>query len=116
MFRKLIVLICLLSFFPAAAGAQDLALLNTAQPAQELTTAQTQPTSMDLSAPMPKDEAFVVAANEYQSAPVTEARPRKTHTGLTFQEFVDVHFGGHRWVYWALAVAGIVAIHVVAAD
>ena len=116
MFRKFIVLICLLSFFPAAAGAQELALLDKAQPALEMTSGQTQPAPINLSAPMPKDEAFVVAANDYQSTKMTEERPRKTHTGLTFQEFVDVHFGGYRWVWWAAAVAGIVAIHVVAAD
>lgn len=111
MFRKLVVLLCLLSFFPAAASAQDLAQLNAAQPALEMNADQTLPASINLSAPMPKDEVLVLAANDQQSAKMTEERPRKTHTGLTFGEFVDVHFGDYRWIWWAVAVGGIVAIH-----
>lgn len=115
MFQKFVVLLCLLSFFPAAVSAQELAQLNTAQPALELKAEQTAPASINLSAPMPKDEVLVLAANhvqsDQQSAKMTEERPRKTHTGLTFGEFVDVHFGDYRWIWWAAAVGGIVAIH-----
>lgn len=113
MFKKIAILACLVSFAPAAAGAQDVALLANAQPAQQSTEAQK---TVNL---MPREDrsATVVAANDVRGTqPAGEERPRKTHTGLTFKEFCDVHFGEYRWVYWVGAVAAIVAIHVVAAD
>ncbi|MBU5613973.1 hypothetical protein [Geomonas azotofigens] len=112
MLKKIAILACLVSFAPAAAGAQDVALMVNQQPAPQ-TEAQR---SLNL---MPREErsATLVAANDVQgTAPAQEERPKKSHTGLTFKEFCDVHFGEYRWVYWVGAVAAIVAIHVVAAD
>jgi hypothetical protein len=96
-----------MSMVPAAAGAQDVALLAQAQPAQEA------PATVNL---MPQENraGVTLAANDMQGT--REERPKKTHTGLTFKEFCDVHFGEYRWVYWVGAVAAIVAIHVVAVD
>ena len=118
MFRKLTVFVCLLSFSPAAAGAQELALLAGSQPALVQSTDREQVREINLTPPVYKlAAATVVAANEHQGHQMTEAqRPRKTHTGLTFQEFADVHFGEYRWIYWVGAVAAIVALHVVVAD
>lgn len=107
MLKKLAILVCLVSMLPAAAGAQDVALLAQTQPAQEA------PVKVNL---MPRENStgVILAANDAQGT--REERPKKTHTGLTFKEFCDVHFGEYRWVYWVGAVAAIVAIHVVAAD
>lgn len=107
MLKKLAILVCLVSMLPAAAGAQDVALLAQTQPAQEA------PVKVNL---MPRENStgVILAANDVQGT--REERPKKTHTGLTFKEFCDVHFGEYRWVYWVGAVAAIVAIHVVAAD
>lgn len=114
MIKKFAILACLVSFAPAAAGAQDVALLANSQPVEQQ-AAEVQK-SLNL---MPREErsATLVAANDVQGTrTAAEERPRKTHTGLTFKEFCDVHFGEYRWVYWVGAVAAIVAIHVVAAD
>ena len=110
MFKKLTIIACLVSFSPAAAGAQELALLASSQPAVEQ--------SVNLSPPVYKLAATtVLAANDTQGNQITEAqRPRKTHAGLTFKEFSEVHFGEYRWIYWVGAVAAIVALHVVVAD
>lgn len=113
MFKKIAILACLVSFAPAAAGAQEVALLVNAQPAQQSIEVEK---SVNL---MPREDRTVtlVALNDVQGTPQAgEQGLRKTHTGLTFKEFCDVHFGEYRWVYWVGAVAAIVAIHVVAAD
>jgi len=112
MFRKLTVFICLLSLSPAA-GAQDLALLVVSQPAQR--SADSAPArEINLSPPVDRGPAVLVAANDLQgSSTAEEQRPARTHTGLTFKEFCEVHFGEYRWVYWVGAVAAIVAIHAV---
>ena len=58
-----------------------------------------------------------------QSAPISdnnkeninvkdEAKTQKSHSWDTFW---DVHFGGYRWVWWALAGGALVAIHAAAA-
>ncbi|QXE91992.1 hypothetical protein [Geomonas subterranea] len=112
MLKKIAILACLLSFAPAAAGAQDVALMVNQQPAQQSEALK----NVNL---MPREErsTTVVAANDVQgTVAAAEERPKKSHSGLTFKEFCDVHFGEYRWVYWVGAVAAIVAIHVVAAD
>lgn len=113
MFKKIAILACLVSFAPAAVGAQDAALLVQTQPIQQSGEVGKM---VDL---MPREERtpMLLAANDVQGIPTAgEQRPRKSHTGLTFKEFCDVHFGEYRWVYWVGAVAAIVAVHVVAAD
>jgi hypothetical protein len=120
MFRKLTILLCLMSFSPVAAGAQDVALLVNAQPAAERAAAAgdsaaapQQAKELNLSLPAKKEAATVMAANEVQGAPAGESA-RKSHSGMTFGDFVDVHFGGYRWLYWVGAVAAIVVLHVTA--
>lgn len=115
MFRKLTLFVCLLSFSPAA-GAQDLALLVASQPALERSADPVPARAINLSPP-DRGPAVVVAANDLQESPMAdEQRQARTHTGLTFKEFCEVHFGEYRWVYWVGAVAAIVALHVVVAD
>lgn len=114
MFKKLTMLICLISFFPAASGAQEAAILLRGQPAHEQATEPGKTVNL---MPTKDPSATLVAANDVQGGqPAQEQRPRKTHTGLTFKEFCDVHFGEGRWIYWAGAVAALVALHVVVAD
>jgi hypothetical protein len=116
MFRKLTILVCLIAFFPAAVGAQDLAGLKQSPLARELTVDQPSVREIDLSLPAARQAAIVLAENDSQGTQaVATERPRKSHTGLTFEEFCEVHFGGNRWIYWVGAAAVIVAIHVVAA-
>jgi hypothetical protein len=115
MFRKLTVLVCLMSFCPAAVGAQELAALRQSPPPVESSTDRQASREVDLSLPAARQAATVMAANEVQDSQVPAAeRPRKTHTGLTFEEFVEVHFGEYRWIYWVGAAAILVAIHVAA--
>lgn len=113
MMRKLTIFVCLVSFCPAAAGAQELAAIaqNPSTPIES--PANQQPArEVDLSIRVSTQVATLVAANDQQGSQAAEAeRPRKTHSGLTFGEFVDVHFGDYRWVWWAGAAAALVAIH-----
>jgi hypothetical protein len=117
MFKKLTILMCLISFCPAAVGAQELTALQATPPAVERTVDQQNIREIDLSIPAARQAATVMAANDQQNSQMSASeRPRKTHTGLTFQEFVDVHFGEYRWIYWAGAAVALVAIHVLAGD
>ena len=118
MFRKLTILVCLVSFFPAAVGAQELAVLKQSPFSVERSAVQQAASEVDLSLPVARQAATVLAANDVQHTTLAAEpaeRPRKTHTGLTFQEFCEVHFGEYRWIYWVGAAAALVAIHVVAA-
>ena len=115
MFKKLTIMVCLVSFCPGAAGAQDLVLeqphaLGAPIPGRPATG----PRELSLSPAIPGQAATVLAANEMQACEPA-AEQTKTHAGLSFKEFCEVHFGEYRWIYWAGAVAAIVAIHLVAA-
>jgi hypothetical protein len=117
MLRKLTILVCLVSFCPAAVGAQDLAPLRQSPPAVERSAEQQPAREIDLSLPVARQVTTVLAENTVPPGEAASAeRPRKTHSGLTFQEFCEVHFGEYRWIYWVGAAAALVAIHVVAAD
>ena len=107
MYRKLTVFVCLVSFCPAAAGAQELALAVNAQPVQEQPATSEPAKEINLVPPLER-----LAANDQQmTKSAEEQRPRRTHTGLTFKEFCEIHFGEYRWIYWVGAAAVLVAIH-----
>jgi hypothetical protein len=116
MLRNLVILVTLISFCPVAVGAQEAALRVKQQaPEQSAATAAAPP---DLNVPVRAEKAapkLLVAEND-QSSPAAAEAPRqpKTHTGLTFKEFCEVHFGEYRWVYWVGAVGAIVLFHVFA--
>jgi hypothetical protein len=118
MLRKLTILVTLLSFFPAAVGAQDLAVLGQSPLAIERPADQQPAPEINLSPRLDRQAAAnILAANDLQGGQLAAAeQPRKTHYGLTFKEFCEVHFGEYRWIYWAGAVAALVALHVVVAD
>ena len=110
MFFRLIILACIVSLFPSMVGAQEVGVLLNSQPAERRAVGPPSPVNL-----MPTEEAqtrVLLAANDLQGNPAAEEqRARKTHSGLTFSEFVDVHFGEYRWIYWAVAGAILVAIH-----
>lgn len=56
-----------------------------------------------------QNEIIVVAQNtaEQPAASSTEKVKNRNCCG----DFWDIHFGGYRWVWWALAGAGLIAIH-----
>lgn len=108
MFIKVIVVACLISMLPSLAAAGELGALTAAQPAPQSAVAS--PLEVNLMPSQATESRMLVAANDLQ-APPAEERPRKTHSGLTFSEFVDVHFGDYRWVYWAIAGGILIAIH-----
>ena len=110
MFFKLTILACIVSLLPSLAGAQEVGVLLNAPPAQERSVAT--PSPVNLMPTEDKQARIVVAANDLKGDPAAEQqRARKTHSGLTFGEFVEVHFGEYRWIYWAVAGAILVAIH-----
>ena len=121
MFRKLIVVFCLISFAPAAVSAQGLVSV-AAPPAAVAPAAEKAPPSggeLNLSLPAERSAAVLMAASEtsqvvaMENAPEQKRESRRSHS---WDNFVDVHFGGYRWLWWAGAAAILVAIHVSAAD
>jgi hypothetical protein len=57
-----------------------------------------------------KQEAIVIAAldsTDRQSAGSVQQRANSDCCG----GFWEIHFGGYRWAWWALAGAGLIAIH-----
>ena len=113
MFRKLTVLACLITFSSAAAGAQGLApLADRSGPAFDEPAGAA---NLNLSLPPSKEPGMVqLAANDRQADAAEAPRQHKTHSGMTFKDFAEVHFGEYRWIYWVGAVTGIVLLHVLA--
>ena len=119
MFRKLTIIICLISFVPAAVSAQGIALPVSQSSGVE--TATEMPAlpgqGVNLSLPAERSNVVLMAAAEttqgaaMKSAPEQKSEARKTHS---WDNFVDVHFGDYRWVWWAGAAAILIGIHVAA--
>ena len=54
----------------------------------------------------------LVAHNTTTAADQNTANPAETMENQSCcGDFWDVHFGGYRWAWWALAGAGLIAIH-----
>jgi len=120
MFRKLTVIMCLISFIPAAVSAQGLTTAAPQMPAIGSATeksTQLPVQDVNLALPAERSEAVLVAAAETSqgtamgSAPARKSESRSSHS---WDNFVDVHFGDYRWVWWAAAAAILVGIHVAA--
>ena len=56
-----------------------------------------------------RDEIIIVAANETSDRTSTSSVQKKDHDFCG--NFWQIHFGGYRWAWWALAGAGLIAIH-----
>jgi hypothetical protein len=121
MFRKLIVVFCLISFAPAAVSAQGLVSV-AAPPAGVVSAAEKASPpggELNLSLPAERSAAVLMAAAETSQAVAMENAPgqkREARSSHSWDNFLDVHFGGYRWLWWAGAAAVLVAIHVSAAD
>ena len=121
MFRKLIIILCLVSFAPAAVTAQGLTAVATppvsAGPAAERTAQP--PRELNLSLPAETSSAMLLAAAEtsQRAANCASAEQKcESRSSHNWDNFVDVHFGGYRWVWWVGAAAILAAIHIAAAD
>lgn len=117
MFRKLIVVLCLISFAPAAVSAQGLVSV-AAPPAAVVPVTEKAPQpggELNLSLPAERSAAVLLAAAETSPAVAMENAPeqkRESRRAHSWDNFLDVHFGGYRWIWWAGAAAILVAIHV----
>ena len=121
MFRKLTIVICLISFAPAAVNAQGLAALALSPAAAGLSADSTAASMPETSLSLPAERTKVMllaAAESSQRAAMVNAPEQKkeSRSAHTWDNFVDVHFGDYRWVWWAAAAAVLVGIHVAAAE
>lgn len=116
MFRKLMVVFCLISFAPAAVSAQG--VVSAAAPAAVAAPASEKAPppggGLNLSLPAETSAAVLMAAAEASQAVALENAPeqkRESRSSHSWDNFVDVHFGGYRWVWWAGAAGILIAIH-----
>lgn len=109
MFRKLTVVICLLSFCPAAFGAQQLAGVSGASLAADR-QAEQRPLNLTPLLTLPADRVMV-ADNLKGDASAPTEEPKKAKSGLTFGDWAEIHFGDYRWVWWVGGAAVLVGLH-----
>lgn len=119
MFRKLTVLICLLSFLPAAAGAQGLpvsASTPTAAISSSADSADPAGNNVNLMLAAEKSATILVAAADTSQA-TAKATPeikKESHSSFDMRNFADVHLAEGRWIWWAGALVVLAAIHIAA--
>jgi hypothetical protein len=114
MLRKLMVLICLVSFVPAAASAQGIVAAPSAAE-----SALAVPTQLGggiiLSLPAERSAAVLMAAadtsKEATAATAPEHKTEAKRSSFNWGNFAEVHLGDYRWVWWAGAAAALIAIH-----
>lgn len=106
MFRKLIVLVCLLSFTPAAFGAQQLAVV-----AGSPIVSDQRPLNLTPPLALPAEKVLVAENLNNGEALKTEEPKKAARPGLTFGEWADIHFGDYRWAWWAGGAAVLVGLH-----
>jgi len=108
MFRKLIVVVCLLTFTPIAVGAQELAGL--AAPVASAQTAAIPNKDLNLAASTEK-----VIREKQDALAIKGEEPAQSKTsGLTMGEWADIHFSNYRWVWWLGGAIVLGALHAVA--
>jgi hypothetical protein len=117
MFRKLTIILCLISFAPAAINAQALAAVTAPQAAGTAATEKTVPPGQEVNLSLPAERSATVllaAAETSQGGVVANApeQKRESRRAHSWDNFIDVHFGDYRWVWWAGAAAILIAIHV----
>ncbi len=121
MLRKLTIVLCLISFAPAAVSAQGLTAI-AAPPAAVLpATEKTMPPGQEINLSLPAERSAAVllaAAETSQGAAVGNSpeQKRESRRAHSWDNFVEVHFGDYRWVWWAGAAAVLIGIHVAAAN
>ena len=114
MLRKLMVLICLVSFIPAAASAQGIVAAPSAAESAIATPAQSG-AGVNLSLPTERSAAVLMAAadtsKEATAAAAPEQKAEARRSSFNWGNFAEVHLGDYRWVWWAGAAVALVAIH-----
>ncbi|MDD2308005.1 MAG: hypothetical protein PHH91_00290 [Desulfuromonadaceae bacterium] len=114
MLRKLMVLICLVSFVPAAARAQGIVAAPSAAESAIAAPAQSGG-GVNLSLPTERSAAVLMAAADTSKAATDSTAPEhKTEakrSSFNWGNFAEVHLGDYRWVWWAGAAAALIAIH-----
>jgi len=114
MLRKLTVLICLLSFTPAAVNAQGIAAIAAAPAAAESATAPATALpgqALDLTLPAARPEVILMAAADTSQGAATEQKKAEKSSSFHWENFAEVHLGDYRWVWWVGAAAALIAIH-----
>ena len=113
MLRKMTVLICLLSFAPAAVNAQGIAAL-AASPGAVQSTSQAEK-GVNLSLPAERTTAVLMAAADTSQgaamASAPEQKKESKQSSFNWGNFAEVHLGDYRWVWWAGAAVALIAIH-----
>lgn len=113
MFRKLIVVLCLVSFCPAAVGAQGMVPVTTPPAAVVSVTENATSPSRVINLSLPAERVLMAAADTSEGA-VTKApteQKRESRSSFNWSNFAEVHLGDYRWVWWVGAAAVLVAIH-----
>jgi hypothetical protein len=122
MLRKITVLICLLSFAPAAVNAQGIAALAASPVPVESATAPATVLpgqTLNLSLPAAQSDVILMAAADTSQSPATTSAPeqkKSQHSSFNWGNFAEVHLGDYRWVWWVGAAAALIAIHAGAGD
>jgi hypothetical protein len=116
MFRKLTIIICLISFVPATVGAQGLVTpAPSASPAAVETENAALPSqAANLLLTAERSEKILLAtADTSQNTCKCDASEQVKASNSDFEwgNFAEVHLGGYRWVWWAGAAAALIAIH-----
>ena len=114
MLRKLMVLICLVSFVPAAASAQGIVAAPSAAESAIAAPAQSG-AGVNLALPAERSAAVLMAAadtsKEATAAAAPEQKAEARRSSFNWGNFAEVHLGDYRWVWWAGAAVALVAIH-----
>ena len=112
-FACLVLLAFSLTLMPAAAlagpGSQPAGPVVDSAAGPKLTGLAPSPVLAAQYAPASEEDIMVVAhaAGDGHTAKGAEDVKQQSCCG----DFWDVHFGGYRWAWWALAGAGLIAIH-----
>jgi len=116
MLRKLTVFVCLISFSPAAVGAQELAAIAGSplvvdMPSSSLQQGKDVNLSLPITNRYPVDKLASAEKSSGYGAAMPDETTKGKKSGMTFKEWAEIHFGENRWVWWAGATAALVALH-----
>ncbi len=121
MFRKLTIVLCLISFVPAAVNAQVFTTASATPVAVASTVENAAPTGQQLNLLLAAEKSatvLVAAAGTSENA-ATKAAPeqkKESHSSFNLSNFADVHLAEGRWIWWVGAAVVLVGIHAFAAN
>lgn len=114
MLRHLALLVFFIAILPSAVGAEAIAPL--VQAAATTGPAPQQPAAEPRLVASIASQAAQMAVNAPQDTSLTEAAPKEPGSCGGLKNWIDIHWGGYRWIYWAGAALALVALHVAVAD